>query len=227
MVSHNRRSFNRRGRWITHSDHFLQNPEAYIKTYGCILRAIERKYGPLTMPVGSLIIVSHNGTLSGLVESSPYWKIFRITFNDHNNGSSVLTTTRTNDRLIRQNKSCYGSSGSEKNYDIDSSDDSLVMTTRVKSKEKESVVATSPLPQSEERGEGTNFESEDPPADDAEREIIMLRNLGMMVVQLRSQVERRVPQRSLVNKRRSLNLPPHQMQGPKYGSYRALGMFIM
>ncbi|MCD7468794.1 hypothetical protein HAX54_007282 [Datura stramonium] len=60
-------------------------------------------------------------------------------------------------------------SGSEKAYEIDSSDDSLVVTTRVQVKSNETIATTSLLPQSEEGGEGTESDSQNPHADDAEK----------------------------------------------------------
>ncbi|MCD7455069.1 hypothetical protein HAX54_026946 [Datura stramonium] len=60
-------------------------------------------------------------------------------------------------------------SGSEEAYDIDSSKDSSALTTREQAKSKEPKTTTSLLSQSEEGGEGTESNSEDPPADDAEK----------------------------------------------------------
>ncbi|MCD7462608.1 hypothetical protein HAX54_048895 [Datura stramonium] len=53
-------------------------------------------------------------------------------------------------------------------YNLEVSDKSPVVTTRAKSKAQEAAVATSPLPQFEEGGEGDKSDSEDPSKDDAE-----------------------------------------------------------
>ncbi|MCD9642865.1 hypothetical protein HAX54_029899 [Datura stramonium] len=52
MVGHNELFFNTTGHLIAHSDHFPQNPKTVSQTYGRIVRAVERTYGPLSMLVG-------------------------------------------------------------------------------------------------------------------------------------------------------------------------------
>ncbi|MCE0481297.1 hypothetical protein HAX54_038948 [Datura stramonium] len=66
------------------------------------------------------------------------------------------------------NNLCHSSSGSEVHYYIKTFDESPKVTTRVKSKAQEAVIATSPLSQSEEGGEETDSDGEKPHADDAE-----------------------------------------------------------
>ncbi|MCD9644994.1 hypothetical protein HAX54_033622 [Datura stramonium] len=71
-------------------------------------------------------------------------------------------------RQLRDNTESDNSSGSKENFEIDSSNDSAVVTTKERSKAIESVVATSPRSQFEEGREGAEYDSEDPPANDKE-----------------------------------------------------------
>ncbi|MCE0481193.1 hypothetical protein HAX54_038740 [Datura stramonium] len=61
------------------------------------------------------------------------------------------------------------SNGSEVHYNIETSDESLVVTTWGKSKAQEATMATSPHSLSEEGEEEDESDGEDPPADDAKQ----------------------------------------------------------
>ncbi|MCD9645907.1 hypothetical protein HAX54_035263 [Datura stramonium] len=118
-------------------------------------------------------------------------------------------------------------SGWDMHFDIASSSKFPFVTTREKSKAPEVAATTSPLLQSEEGGEGTKFDSEHPPADDAEEGNNDVEESGDDDNEAEEFDEKGNSIEESGEWRRTLTLPPHQMRGPKDGSYRAPRMFIM
>ncbi|MCD7453667.1 hypothetical protein HAX54_021822 [Datura stramonium] len=72
-------------------------------------------------------------------------------------------------RQLRDESELDSSSGSEVHYNITSSDESPVVTTRENSKAQEAVAATTSLPQSDEGSDEDESDGDNPPADNAEK----------------------------------------------------------
>ncbi|MCD7451488.1 hypothetical protein HAX54_012157, partial [Datura stramonium] len=93
---------------------------------------------------------------------------------------------------LRDESESDSSSGSEVHYNIETSDESLVVTTQAKPKAKENVETIASPPQSKEGGEEADSDGENRPADNAEGGNIMLKSQRMMIVRQRISVTRRV-----------------------------------
>ncbi|MCE3214729.1 hypothetical protein HAX54_053152 [Datura stramonium] len=117
------------------------------RTYGCTIQVVVNINGPSCVPVGSTGKITSIGNkkqqeATSRKEISKRWQ-------------------------PRDESESDTSSGSKVHYNIETSNESPVVTTRAKYKAQEAAIATASVPQAEEGGADAESNGEHPPTDNA------------------------------------------------------------
>ncbi|MCE3215351.1 hypothetical protein HAX54_002068 [Datura stramonium] len=129
------------------------------------------------------------------------------------NKRPILCACRFHRRKLHDESESDNSSGLEVQYEIETFEESLVVTTWEKSKAPEAATATSPPPNLKREEKRPSLMVTTLLRIIKRKEMMMLRTYGMKILRHKSSMTRRVLLKILASRWRTLTLPPHQNQG--------------